>query len=90
MPEDRLVTYRALPEEVRRDERMAGKPVRQESYALPGGCSAAITLRTGATAALASLVVTDQGTPLAAGREMRVIAVLGKDHRFTKSPVGGQ
>ena len=82
------MTYRALPGEVRRDERMAGKLVRQESYVLPGGCSAAITVRSEATPAVASLVIADQGTPSAAGREMRVTAVLGKDHRFTKSPVG--
>lgn len=85
-----MITYRVLAGEVRRDERMAGKPVRQESYVLPGGCSAAITVRSEAAAAVASLVVADHGTPLAAGREMRVTAVLGKDHRFTKSPVGGQ
>ncbi len=90
MTGDRVITYRVLPGEVRRDERMAGKPVRQESYVLPGGCSAAITVRSEAAAAVASLVVADHGTPLAAGREMRVTAVLGKDHRFTKSPVGGQ
>ena len=87
---DRLITYRVLPGEVRREERMAGKLVRQETYVLPGGCSAAITVRSEAAPAMASLVVADNGAPAAAGREMRVTAVLGKDHRFTKSPVGGQ
>jgi hypothetical protein len=69
---------------------MAGKLVQHESYLLPSGCSAAITVRSEATPAVASLVIADSGTPLAAGRETRVTAVLGKDHRFTKSPVGGQ
>lgn len=87
---DRVVTYRALPGEVRWDQRTAGKLVRQESYILPSGCSAAITVRSKATPAVASLVIADKSTPRAAGREMRVTAVLGKDHRFTKSPVGGQ
>ncbi len=87
---DRVVTYRALPGEVRWDERMAGKLVRQESYVLPSGCSAAITVQHEATPAVANLSIAYNGTPLAASREMRVIAVLGKDHRFTKSPVGGQ
>ena len=79
MTGDRLITYRALAGEIRWDERRAGKPVRQESYVLPSGCSATITVRSEATAAVASLVIADNGTPLAAGREMRVTAVLGKD-----------
>ena len=87
---DRVVTYRALPGKIQWDERTAGKVVRQESYILPAGCSAAITVQSEATPAVASLVVTENGSPQAVGREMRVIAVLGKDHRFTKSPVGGQ
>ncbi len=88
--EDRLVTYRALPGQIEWDERMAGKRLRRESYVLPGGCSAAITVQSKATPVVASLVIADPGTPLATRREMRVTAVLGKDHRFTKSPVGGQ
>jgi prepilin-type N-terminal cleavage/methylation domain-containing protein len=87
---DRLVTYRALPGEVQWDESMAGKRVRQESYVLPGGSSAAITVQSKAMPVMASLVIADHGTPAATSREMRITAVLGKDHRFTKSPVGGQ
>jgi prepilin-type N-terminal cleavage/methylation domain-containing protein len=87
---DCVVTYRALPGEVRRDERTGGKRVRQESYVLPRGCSAAITVQSKAVPAVASLVIVADAAHPAAGREMRVTAVLGKDHRFTKLPAGGQ
>jgi prepilin-type N-terminal cleavage/methylation domain-containing protein len=87
---DRVVTYRALPGEVRWDERTVGKLVRQESYVLPSGFSAAITVRSETTPAVASLVIAENGPPSAADREMRITAVLGKDHRFTKLPGGDQ
>ena len=90
LPGDRLITYRALPGEIEWRERRAGKRVRQESYVLPSGCLAAITVRSKAKPAVLSLVIAQNGTPLTAGREIQVTAVLGKDHRFTKSPVGGQ
>ena len=87
---DRVVTYRMLPGEVRWAELMGGKMVRQESYVLPTGCSAAITVQSEAMPPLASLVVKNDSTSLAASREMRIMAVLGKDHRFAQSSVGGQ
>lgn len=87
---DRLTTYRVAPGKVQRDERVAGKPVRRESYVLPSGWSAAITVRSEAAAAVATLVIADNGEIPAAGRELHIAAVLGKDHRFTKSPVGGK
>ena len=85
LPGDRTVTYWELPEEVRREERIADKPVRQESYTLPDGCSVAVTVNGDPT--LVSLVVTHKNTPPAAGRAMRVMALLGKDHRFVQRPV---
>jgi prepilin-type N-terminal cleavage/methylation domain-containing protein len=87
---DCTVTYRALPGEVRRDERTADKLVRQETYALPEGYTAAIRVERDAKPAIVSLVIAREPTPLAAGREMRVAAVLGKDHRFTKLSIGSQ
>jgi prepilin-type N-terminal cleavage/methylation domain-containing protein len=106
MADDRTVTYRALPGEVRRDERTGSKLVRQESYALPQGYSAVVLVAqpppavTGDAAqpraavphacAVATLVIAREPTPLAVGREMRIDVRLGKDHRFTKSPAGGQ
>ena len=89
LADNRTVTYRALPGEVRRDERTADKLVRQESYTLPEGYAAAIKVfEYQAKPAEVNLVIARDPTPLAAGREMRIIAQLGKDHRFTKSPVG--
>ena len=82
LPGDRTVTYRALPEEVRREERIAERPVRQESYTLPEGCSVAVAIKGDPT--LVSLIVTHNNTPPAAGRQMRVMALLGKDQRFVQ------
>jgi prepilin-type N-terminal cleavage/methylation domain-containing protein len=90
MTGDRLVTYRALPGRLDRDEQVAGKLVRQESYALPTGCSATISVEREAKPPVASLIIARESTPLAAGHEMRVAARLGKDHRFTKPLIGGQ
>jgi prepilin-type N-terminal cleavage/methylation domain-containing protein len=87
---DRIVTYRALPGEVEREQHTAGKLVHRESYVLPSGCSATIAVRSETLPAVASLVITGNGTPPAAAGDMSVAAVLGKDHRFTKSPVGRQ
>ena len=90
LPDDRVVTYRTLPGRVEWDERAAGKVVREESYVLPDGCSTMIEVSSRAEPATASLIVKDTGTPHRTIRERRVTAVLGKDHRFTKSPDGGQ
>jgi prepilin-type N-terminal cleavage/methylation domain-containing protein len=106
---DRVANYRLLPGAVQRHELLADKPVRQESYVLPSGCSARIVMEEAHTPAVVNLVimgatgaasasskgtlaepVAPEGMSQAAGREMRVVAVLGKDHRFTKSPVGSQ
>ena len=84
LPGDRTVTYRALPEEVRREERIAERPVRQESYSLPDGYSVAVAVEGEADPPLASLVVTCDHAPPSAGRAMRVTALLGKDHRFSQ------
>ena len=84
LPGDRTVTYRAMPAEVRREERIAEKPVRQESYSLPDGCSVAVAVEGEADPPLASLVVTCDHAPPSAGRAMRVTALLGKDHRFSQ------
>ena len=77
-----------MPGEVRWDERKDGKLVRQESYVLPSGCSAAIAAQGPATPAVLGLVITAEAAPRAAGRELLVTAVLGKDQRFTKPSAG--
>lgn len=88
MADRRLVTYRILAGEVRWDERQGDKVVRQESYVLPSGRSATIVPQAPATPAVLSLVLTDNGPPGTAGREMLVTAVLGKDQRFAKPAEG--
>ncbi len=78
LPNDRTVVYRTLPGELRREESVAGKPLRQESYVLPDGCTAAIA----ANKAMPPLI------ELAVGPKIRIAAVLGRDHRFIKPPGG--
>jgi prepilin-type N-terminal cleavage/methylation domain-containing protein len=85
---DRAVTYRALPGEVERREQVAGKPVRQESYALPADSAADIVIHTDPAPAMASLVITLPGTASAAGQDIRIDAVLSRDHRFAKPSNG--
>lgn len=85
---DSAVAYRALPGEVERREQVAGKPARQESYALPAESVAEIVIRTEPAPTVASLVITLPGPASAMGREIRIDAVLSKDHRFAKSPNG--
>jgi prepilin-type N-terminal cleavage/methylation domain-containing protein len=88
LSDHRLVVYRMVPGGVEWSERQDGKLLRQESYLLPRGWSAAITGPGRATPALLSLVITDKADPYAPGRELLVTAVLGKDQRFTKPPAG--
>ncbi len=85
---DRAVTYRVLPGEVERSEQVAGKPTRQESYALPAESAAEIVIRTEPAPTVATLIITLPGPASATGREIRIDAVLGKDHRFATSPNG--
>lgn len=86
---DRTVTYRLRPGEIERREQIAAKQVRQESYTLPRNYLAEITVRTDATPAMASLVLAPSGLASPAGREIRIDAALGADHRFAKSSEGG-
>jgi prepilin-type N-terminal cleavage/methylation domain-containing protein len=90
LPDGREVAYRVLPNEVQRDERAAGKTVRQESYMLPEDRVAVFGMESSAKPVRASLVITGDGTRLPAGRELRIVAVVGKDHRFTKSDGGSK
>lgn len=94
MTDDRTVTYRTSPGNVQREEDAVGKRVRQESYLLPAGCSATISVENDAKSTLVSLVVTGSAHGASgltsAGREWRVTGLLGKDHRFTKPPSGGK
>ncbi|MBN1590150.1 MAG: prepilin-type N-terminal cleavage/methylation domain-containing protein [Pirellulales bacterium] len=89
LPDNRTVTYRTAPGEVRWEERVEGSLVRKESYILPDGWSMTIDVPNNAMPAMASLILVKDSESPTAGREIRVVAALGKDHRFSKSP-GGQ
>jgi prepilin-type N-terminal cleavage/methylation domain-containing protein len=90
LADDRVVTYRVLPGEVRWSERAAGKVARQESYVLPSDCFAVIATEKQTSPIVISLVIRSDGAVSTAEREMFIVAVLGKDHRYAKSPSGGQ
>jgi prepilin-type N-terminal cleavage/methylation domain-containing protein len=85
---DRVATYRASPGEMERREEVAGKLVRQESYALPGGCSARIIAPTDSVSTIAGLVIAPSGPASSIGNEIRIDAALGADRRFAKSEGG--
>jgi hypothetical protein len=85
---ERTVTYRVLPEAVERDETVAGKVVRHESYTLPAGWSVHLIVPAKEQPPLASLIVVSLGT--SKDRDVRIDAVVGRDHRFTTSPRGSR
>jgi prepilin-type N-terminal cleavage/methylation domain-containing protein len=87
---DQVVTYRALPGRIDREQRTGGKLVRQESYVLPAGRAAKIVVNNDSTPAVASLIIAADEAASAAGREIRITAMVGKDHRFNKSAMGGR
>jgi prepilin-type N-terminal cleavage/methylation domain-containing protein len=81
---DTAVIYKALPGEIQRHEQVAGKLIRQESYLLPADTTAEIAIRADAAPPMASLIVSPSGPNAPAGREIRVDAALGIDHRFIR------
>ncbi len=82
-----LVTYRVLEKSVDRDESLAGKTVRHESFALPRGRQASFELGAEAGHAMVSLLVKPgPGSSLAGSpHSLEVLAVVGK-HR--SGPIG--
>jgi hypothetical protein len=87
---DRTVTYRALPQVIVRDEMVAGKPVRHESYTLPAGWSARVIAPAEGRPPLASLIVASPEPPGPKDHDVRIEAVVGRDDRFTASPQGSR
>ena len=79
---DRLITYMMLEKSVDRDETLAGKRVRHESFALPRGRQARVELGKEAGRATVSLVVEPApgSSPAGLARALEVLAVVGK-HR---------
>ncbi len=78
----RTVTYRLTPESLDREETVAGRTLRRESYAIPDACTTQITLATERTPAVVSLTVAPRQTTSPVYREMCIDAVLGRDGRF--------
>ena len=75
----RNVQYRAQAGQIERVETLGGKIERRESYALPPDAAVAIATPDDTKPPVATLMVREPPN-----REIRIAAVLGKDHRFSK------
>jgi prepilin-type N-terminal cleavage/methylation domain-containing protein len=75
----RNVQYRAQAGQIERVETLGGQIERRESYALPPDATVAIATPEDAKPPVATLIVKDTSN-----REIRIAAVLGKDHRFDR------
>jgi len=75
----RNVQYRAQAGRIERVETLGEKIERRESYALPPDAAVSIATPADSQPAVATLIVREPPN-----REIRIAAVLGKDHRFDK------
>ncbi|MBU4271908.1 MAG: hypothetical protein KKA28_08615, partial [Planctomycetes bacterium] len=84
------IRYEARSGYITRNEQTSGQPDRWDTYALPKGCSARIETETAADGRLVGLVITPKDALMAGGREVRIEAVLGRDHRFARRAEGSE
>ncbi len=89
-PAAHYVEYDARGEFVTRKKHGLEKPDSWETYALPKGCSARIETETAADGRLVRLVITPKDASKAVGRELRIEAILGRDHRFARRAEGSE
>jgi hypothetical protein len=89
LADDHFVQYRLATGEIEWSEHSASHVVRRESFRLPDGWTATITLPSDTMSAVALLTIIPERGPRYEGCEMRVNAVLGKDRRYSKSSIGG-
>ena len=75
----RNVQYRGQAGQIERVETLGGKIERRESYALPPDATVWIATPANSQPAVATLIVRESSN-----RDIRIAAVLGKDHRFEK------
>jgi prepilin-type N-terminal cleavage/methylation domain-containing protein len=79
MEAGRNVQYRAQAGQIERVETLGGQIERRESYALPPDAAVWIATPGDSKPPVATLIVKDTSN-----REIRIAAVLGKDHRFDR------
>lgn len=79
-----VVQYTAGAGSISREEKVKSKDVRRESYTLPKGSAAAVTVDRTANPPLVSLTIEPKDASLRPGHTFRVDAVLGRDLRFTQ------
>lgn len=90
LPDNRVVTYQTQSNAVEWSESAVEKTVRRESYVLPSDWSAAIAMHDTAKPPQATLVISERSGIDKAEREVRIKAVLGRNHRFTMPLAGGR
>ena len=87
----RDVTYKVLAQSIDRDESLAGKRVRHESFVLPRGRQARFELGAEAGRAMVSLLLEPSPSSRAAGSQcsLEVLAVVGKHRSGSKGKKEG-
>jgi prepilin-type N-terminal cleavage/methylation domain-containing protein len=82
------VLYMAGLDEMVRQERVGKTILRQESYALPEDHRATIAVDGSAGSRIVSLTIAPTESSLRPGHEIRIDALVGRDHRFAKAGKG--
>jgi prepilin-type N-terminal cleavage/methylation domain-containing protein len=85
LTEKRVVQYTVGAEGISREERIESKDVRRESYVLPKGSMAAVTVDRATNPPVVTLTIEPKDDSLRPGRTFRVEAVAGRDLRFTQA-----
>jgi prepilin-type N-terminal cleavage/methylation domain-containing protein len=84
------VRYTISADGISRVEQVGSKDVRRESYALPEGSTAAIVVDRTTSPWTLSLTIVPNDASLGSGHEIRIDAVLGRDHRFAEQRKEGK
>jgi prepilin-type N-terminal cleavage/methylation domain-containing protein len=84
------VQYAIDADRVSREQRIGAKVVRRESYTLPKGSTATIAVDRTTSPWMLSLTIMPKEPAMRPGREVRIDALLGRDHRFAERQKEGK
>jgi prepilin-type N-terminal cleavage/methylation domain-containing protein len=84
------VQYAVNGNEVSREESVDAKTVRRESYVLPKASTAAVAVDRATSPWTFSLTIVPDDPSLQSNREIRIDALLGRDHRFAERKKEGK
>ena len=85
LPDKAGVQYAVGVGGVSREEQVGSKVVRRESYSLPKNCTAAFAIDRTTSPWTLSLTIVPNDASLRNAHEIRIDAVLGRDHRFDET-----